>query len=126
MDVNHLKSTLRNRMSIKEQLQNDLKDAMRSGDGLKKRTLRMALSAIKLAEVDSGELDDAGVIAIVQKEIKTCQETIVDAQRSGHDDLIRESQARLANQKTLVRVRMMGRRMMGSMMMVRRVQRMIP
>ena len=83
-------------MSIKEQLQNALKDAMRAGDDLRKRTLRMALSAIKLAEVDhKGELDESAVLAIIQKEIKLRQETIEDAQRSGHQELLQESQAEI-------------------------------
>ena len=79
-------------MSLKEQLQDSLKDALRSGDDLRKRTIRMTLSAIKLAEVDKGELDDGAMLAIIQKEIKSRQETIEDAQRSGHRGLAQESQ----------------------------------
>ena len=82
-------------MSNKEQFQNDLKDAMRSGDDVRKRTLRMTLSAIKLAEVDQGELDDNAVMAIIQKEIKSRQETIEDAVRANNQDLIQESQAEI-------------------------------
>ena len=55
-------------MTIKEQLREELKDAMRAGDDLRKTTLRMALSAIKLAEVDKGQLDDDAVMTIIQKE----------------------------------------------------------
>ena len=83
-------------MSIKEELQNSLKDAMRAKDDLRKRTLRMALSAIKLAEVDQGELDEATELAIIQKEIKYRRETIEDAERSGHADLVEKSQAEIA------------------------------
>ena len=79
-------------MSTQEQLRDALKDAMRAGDDLRKRTLRMALSAIKLAEVDKGELDESEVLAIIQNEIKYRQETIEDAQRSGRQDLVQESQ----------------------------------
>ena len=79
-------------MTIKEKLRNELKDAMRAGDNLRKTTLRMALSAIKLAEVDKGELDDSAMLAIIQKEIKSRQETIEDAQRSGHQELAQENQ----------------------------------
>ena len=82
-------------MSNKEQFQNDLKEAMRSGDDVRKRTLRMTLSAIKLAEVDQGELDDNAVMAIIQKEIKSRQETIEDAVRANNQDLIQESQAEI-------------------------------
>jgi uncharacterized protein YqeY len=79
-------------MSTNDKLRDDLKDAMRAGDGLRKRTLRMALSAIKLAEIDEGELDENAILAIIQKEIKSRQETIEDAQRSGHQELAQESQ----------------------------------
>jgi uncharacterized protein YqeY len=75
-------------MSIKEQLQSRLKDAMRAGDDLNKRTLRMAISAIRLAEIDKGsELDDNAVIAILQKEVKSRQESIEEAQQAGRPEL---------------------------------------
>jgi uncharacterized protein YqeY len=75
-------------MSIKEQLQNQLKDAIRAGDDLNKRTLRMAISAIRLAEIDKGsELDDNAVLAILQKEVKSRQESIEEAQQAGRPEL---------------------------------------
>jgi uncharacterized protein YqeY len=55
-------------VTTKEKLENALKDAMRSKDDLHKRTLRMALSAIRLAEIDQGAaLDEPAVLAILQK-----------------------------------------------------------
>ena len=75
-------------MSIKEQLQSRLKDAMRAGDDLNKRTLRMAISAVRLAEIDKGsKLDDNAVIAILQKEVKSRQESIEEAQQAGRPEL---------------------------------------
>jgi len=75
-------------MKFKNQLQNDLQDAMRARDDLRKRTLRMALTAIQLAEVDKGEdLEDADVLAILQKEVKTRQETIQEAKQAGRPEL---------------------------------------
>jgi uncharacterized protein YqeY len=48
-----------------------MKDAMKSGDEIRKRTVRMALAAVKQAEVDRRvELDDVAVIALIQKEVK--------------------------------------------------------
>jgi hypothetical protein len=82
-------------MNTKEQLQTALKEALRAGDETRKRTLRMALSAIKLAEVDRGQLDENAMLAIVQKEIKSREETIEDAQHSRRDDLVQESQAEI-------------------------------
>src|SRR3972149_5523030 len=80
----------------KPQLENDLKDAMRAGDELRKRTLRMALSAINLAEVEKGTpLDEPAVLAILQKEIKTQREAIADAERAGRPDLTAEAAAQI-------------------------------
>ena len=84
-------------MSVKSQLENALKDALRAGDDLRKRSLRMALSAIKQTEIDKGvTLDDSGVMAILQKEIKTRRESIADAERAGRPDLAAASQAEIA------------------------------
>ena len=76
-------------MSLKSTLQSDLKDAMRSGDETRKSTIRMALTAIQLAEVEKGEhLNEAEDLAIIQKEIKSRRETIADAERANRPDLI--------------------------------------
>jgi hypothetical protein len=84
-------------MSIKSQIENDLVGAMRSGDMLQKRTLRMVLSAFKLSEIDKGaSLDEAACVSIIQKEIKSRRETIVDAQRADRSDLVTEAQAEIA------------------------------
>jgi hypothetical protein len=84
-------------MSTKSELESALKDAMRSGDDLRKRTLRMALSAIRLAEVDKGiALDDAAVLSLLQKEIKSRQESIEDARRANRPDLEEASLAEIA------------------------------
>ena len=75
-------------MGLKTELEDGLKDALRSGDELKKRTLRMAISAIKFAEVEKRvTLDDAAVTAILQKEIKSRQESLAEAQRYNRPDL---------------------------------------
>ncbi len=89
-------------MSVKETLNNALKEAMKSGDTLKRNTLRMALSAIKYVEVEKGELDDATVLGIIQKEIKSREDTILDAQKSGRPDLIESSQAEIEVLKTFL------------------------
>lgn len=80
-------------MDIKSTLQSDLKDAMRAGDEIRKSTLRMALSAIKLAEVEkSAHMDEAAYLAIIQKEIKSRRESIADAERANRPELIRQSE----------------------------------
>ena len=83
-------------MSIKTQIEQDIFAAMRSGDALRKGTLRMALSAIKLAEIDQGtSLDEAAYIAILQKEIKSLRESIVDAERAGRPELAAEAETEI-------------------------------
>jgi hypothetical protein len=84
-------------MGIKATLENDLKDALRSGDVLRKSTLRMALASIRLAEVDQGgSLDENALLGILQKEIKTRQESIEDARRANRPDLEETSLAEMS------------------------------
>jgi len=80
-------------MTLKETLQSDLKDAMRAGDDLRKNTLRMAISAIKLAEIEkNGPLDESASLAIMQKEVKSRRESIADAQRANRPDLVQTAE----------------------------------
>jgi uncharacterized protein YqeY len=84
-------------MDIKIQLNESMKDAMRSGDVVRKNTVRMALAAIKQAEVDKQTtLDEMAVIALLQKEIKNRKEAIEEAQKARREDLIKENQAEIA------------------------------
>jgi uncharacterized protein YqeY len=74
-----------------------MKDAMRSGDVVRKNTVRMALAAIKQVEVDKQTtLDDLAVIALLQKEIKNRKEAIEEAKKADRDDLIKENEAEIA------------------------------
>ena len=83
-------------MDLKTQLQDALKDAMRSKDELRKNTLRMVLSAIRLAEIDKGTtLDDQGVMAILHKEVKSRHEAMADADRARRPDLIQAGEAEI-------------------------------
>jgi uncharacterized protein YqeY len=84
-------------MDIKTQLNESMKDAMRSGDVVRKNTVRMALAAIKQVEVDKQTtLDDLAVIALLQKEIKNRKEAIEEAKKADRDDLIKENEAEIA------------------------------
>lgn len=84
-------------MTTKTELEADLKNAIRSGDDLRKRTLRMVLTAIRLAEAEEGiPPDEAAIQAILYKEVKSRHEAISDAQRAGRADLIPDSEAEIA------------------------------
>jgi uncharacterized protein YqeY len=83
-------------MDTRLRLESDLKDALRAGDSLRKNTLRLALSSIRLAEIDRGvKLDESAVLAILQKEVKARHESIEDAQRAGRPDLEEAAQAEI-------------------------------
>jgi uncharacterized protein len=78
-------------MEIKNRLEEDLKAAMRANDSVRKTAIRSALAAIKMAQVEKDKntvLDDAAVLALVQKEIKARRESIADAQKANRPDLI--------------------------------------
>jgi uncharacterized protein len=83
-------------MSIKTQLNESMKDAMKSGDEVRKRTVRMALAAVKQAEVDKRiELDDTAVMNLLQKEIKNRRESLEEARKANRPDLIEANEAEI-------------------------------
>ncbi len=72
-------------------LKNDLYAAMRANDTLRKRVIRLLMSSIELAEVAKGsKLTDSEFIALVQKEIKTKNDTIVDAEKANRPEMVKE------------------------------------
>lgn len=84
-------------MSLKDQLMTDMQAAMRSGDELKKTTIRMLRAAIKNAEIARiGELDDAGVQDVLRKEIKQRRESAEEYERAKRMDLADKEKAELA------------------------------
>jgi uncharacterized protein YqeY len=83
-------------MTLKQRLQDDLKLAMRAKDVLRKRTLRMALAEIKNREIEvRGELSDADVAAVLQKEAKRRRETLEELAQVDRPDLVASEQAEL-------------------------------
>jgi uncharacterized protein YqeY len=83
-------------MDLKTQINDSVKDAMRSGDEVRKRTLRMVLAAVKQSEVDKRTaLDDMGVISIIQKEIKNRREALEEAKKASRPDLAAENEAEI-------------------------------
>ena len=83
-------------MLTKETLEADLKSAMRAGDDVRKRTLRILLTEIKLVEVDRrGPLDEPALLAVIQKEAKSRRDTIEEAKRANRNDMVASTQAEL-------------------------------
>jgi uncharacterized protein len=84
-------------MTIKETIEAKLKDAMRGHDEVGKRTYRMILAAIKLAEVEKrGAVDEPTVLGILQKEAKMRNEAIAEAEKAERAGLAEDSRAELA------------------------------
>ncbi|MEP6894632.1 MAG: GatB/YqeY domain-containing protein [Chloroflexota bacterium] len=83
-------------MTIKSQLNDSMKDAMKSGDEVRKRTVRMALAAVKQVEVDKRiELDDMAIMALLQKEVKNRRESLEEAKKANRADLIADNEAEI-------------------------------
>ena len=83
-------------MTIKTQLNDSMKDAMKSGDEVRKRTVRMALASIKQAEVDKRvELDDLAVTNLLQKEVKNRREALEEAKKANRADLVSANEAEI-------------------------------
>jgi uncharacterized protein YqeY len=83
-------------MTIKTQLNDSMKDAMKSGDEVRKRTVRMALAAVKQVEVDKRiELDDMAIMALLQKEIKNRRESLEEARKANRADLVEANEAEI-------------------------------
>lgn len=83
-------------MDIKTKLNESVKEAMKSGDEVRKRTLRMVLAAIKQVEVDKqAQVEDLAVVALIQKEIKNRREAIEEAKKANRPDLINDNEVEI-------------------------------
>ncbi len=83
-------------MSIKDLLEKDLLEAVRNRDELRKKTIRIAITSIKLAEVEQGgKLEDSIIFSILQKEIKMRHETIEEAKKENRESIIKEAETEI-------------------------------
>ena len=81
-------------MSLKDQITDDMKAAMRAKEAERLGTIRLLLAAIKHKEVDERiSLDDAGVIAVVDKLIKQRKDSIAAYEQAGRTDLADKEKA---------------------------------
>lgn len=84
-------------MNLRDQLNEDMKEAMKSRDKVRTQTLRGLKSAIKYAEIEVGsELDDSGLLAVVAKEAKQRRDSITEFDKGGRTDLVEKEAAELA------------------------------
>lgn len=83
-------------MDTKIQLNESMKDAMKSGDEVRKRTVRMVLAAIKQVEVDKQTpLEDLAIVGLIQKEIKNRREAIEEAKKANRPDLVNDNEVEI-------------------------------
>ncbi len=89
-------------MGLREQLMDDLKQAMRQQDDVRKRTIRSVIAAIKIAEAEldtSGQrvsLNDEDILVLIAKQAKQREESIVEYRRGKREDLVVREEAELA------------------------------
>jgi uncharacterized protein YqeY len=80
-------------MSLKGRITDDMKSAMKAGDKDRLKVVRQMLAAIKQVEIDKRiELDDAGILAVLEKMVKQRRDSVEQFERGGRDDLARIEQ----------------------------------
>ncbi len=88
-------------MSLRDRITEDMKTAMRAGDKERLGHIRMLQAAIKQREVDERiQLDDAQVVATVEKMVKQRREAIVQFEAGGRADLVAKENAEIVTLQT--------------------------
>ena len=76
-------------MSLKDQLGEDLKSAMKEKDTIKKNVVQLIRAGVKQIEVDKRiALDDEGITEVIAKQLKQRRDSLPEYEKSGRDDLI--------------------------------------
>jgi uncharacterized protein YqeY len=84
-------------MSLKEQISNDMKTAMRAKEAERLGAIRLLMAAMKQKEVDERiELDDVAIVAIVDKLIKQRKDSIEAYEKAERADLADKEKAEMA------------------------------
>ncbi len=84
-------------MALAERIKSDLEQAVRQSNKERRSVLRMVMAGIKNAEIDQRKaLDDAGIIGVLTKEVKTRQESIEAFEQGNRPDLVAQQKEELA------------------------------
>lgn len=75
-------------MSLREQLQQDLRDAIRARDTRRKSALRVLIGNIQTVEGEKGTLEDDQVLRLLEKEVKQREEALEMAREAGREDIV--------------------------------------
>jgi uncharacterized protein YqeY len=87
--------------TIAEQVDADLKDAMRAGDSARRDALRLLRAALKNAEIerrggDTGPIQERDVRAVIQKQIKQRRDSVEQFRKGNREDLAHKEEAEIA------------------------------
>ena len=75
-------------MSLKNQIKEDMKSAMKAGEKDRLKVVRLIMAAVKQVEVDKRvELDDAGVLAVLNRMVKQRRDSVEQFEKGGREDL---------------------------------------
>jgi len=84
-------------MTLLDQLSEDVKEAMRAGENLRRDTLRMVLAAMKNRRIEVGEdLDDNQQLAVLLSAVKSRTDSVTQYEANGRQDLADQERAEIA------------------------------
>ena len=84
-------------VNLKQKLTDDLRQAMRDGDTVKRSTIRLVMAAISNAEIARrGTLEDADILGVITKEVRQHHESIDAFKQGNRPDLVAQEEAELA------------------------------
>lgn len=83
--------------SLKDKLNNDLKQALKSGETTKRNVIRLVLTAVNNAEIaKQAKLTDSDILGVMQKEVRQRQESITAFKQGNRPDLVAIEEAEMA------------------------------
>lgn len=84
-------------MSLTDQLNDDLKAAMRGGDTVARETIRSAMAALKNKRIELGkDLEETDVLAVLGKCVKSREDSVEQYAKAGREDLAEKERAEIA------------------------------
>ncbi len=83
-------------VGLRQELSDDLKQAMRGGDKVRRLVIRLVMAAIRNAEISKqADLDDADILGIIAKEVRQRRESIEAFKQGNRHDLVAQEEAEL-------------------------------
>jgi len=80
---------------LKDQLVEDMKNAMRARDSVRLGVIRFILSELKNFEIDNGVQEDDGVEKVIAREIKKVKDAMIDFDKGGRQDLVEQEREKV-------------------------------